>query len=50
MTAEQQDAFTAVYDRLARGERFTALGGYAGTGKTYLAGRLVAQLQDEDCP
>jgi exodeoxyribonuclease-5 len=50
LTAEQQDAFTAVYDRLARGERFTALGGYAGTGKTYLAGRLVAQLQDEDCP
>jgi exodeoxyribonuclease-5 len=50
LTAEQQAAFTAVYERLERGERFTALGGYAGTGKTYLAGRLVAQLEEEECP
>ena len=50
LTAEQQDAFAAVYERLARGERFTALGGYAGTGKTYLAGRLAAQLAEEDAP
>ena len=50
LTTEQGRAFAAVYDRLARGEPFTALGGYAGTGKTYLAGRLAAQLAEEDCP
>lgn len=50
LTAEQQAAFAAVYERLAQGARFTALGGYAGTGKTYLAGRLAAQLAEEECP
>ena len=50
LTTDQQGAFAAVYERLAQGARFTALGGYAGTGKTYLAGRLVAQLEEEECP
>ena len=48
-TEDQQEAYNRVYDRLARGERFTGLRGYAGTGKTYLVSRLVEQLLDEDC-
>ena len=48
-TEDQQEAYDEVYDRLAQGERFTGLRGYAGTGKTYLVGRLVEQLLDEDC-
>jgi len=48
-TEDQQEAYDQVYDRLARGERFTGLRGYAGTGKTYLISRLVEQLLDEDC-
>ncbi len=48
-TEDQQEAYDRVYDRLARGERFTGLRGYAGTGKTYLISRLVEQLLDEDC-
>ncbi|MFB6279340.1 MAG: ATP-dependent RecD-like DNA helicase [Salinibacter sp.] len=48
-TEDQQEAYDQVYDRLARGERFTGLRGYAGTGKTYLVSRLVEQLLDEDC-
>ncbi len=48
-TDDQQEAYDQVYDRLARGERFTGLRGYAGTGKTYLVSRLVEQLLDEDC-
>jgi len=48
-TDDQQAAYDQVYDRLARGERFTGLRGYAGTGKTYLVSRLVEQLVDEDC-
>jgi len=48
-TEDQEAAYDQVYDRLARGERFTGLRGYAGTGKTYLVGRLVKQLLDEDC-
>jgi exodeoxyribonuclease-5 len=48
-TEDQQEAYDRVYDRLARGERFTGLRGYAGTGKTYLVSRLVEQLLDEDC-
>jgi exodeoxyribonuclease-5 len=48
-TEDQETAYDQVYDRLARGERFTGLRGYAGTGKTYLVSRLVEQLLDEDC-
>ena len=48
-TDDQQAAYDAVYDRLARGERYTGLRGYAGTGKTYLVSRLVEQLVEEDC-
>ena len=48
-TDDQREAFDEVYDRLADGERFTGLRGYAGTGKTYLISRLVKQLLDEDC-
>jgi len=48
-TEDQQEAYDEVYDRLAQGERFTGLRGYAGTGKTYLVSRLVEQLLDEDC-
>lgn len=49
LTEDQEAAYDQVYDRLARGERFTGLRGYAGTGKTYLVSRLVEQLLDEDC-
>jgi exodeoxyribonuclease-5 len=49
LTDDQQAAYDAVYDRLARGERYTGLRGYAGTGKTYLVSRLVEQLVEEDC-
>jgi exodeoxyribonuclease-5 len=49
LTDDQADAYDDVYDRLARGERFTGLRGYAGTGKTYLVSRLVEQLVEEDC-
>ena len=48
-TEDQQEAYDQVYDRLAQGERFTGLRGYAGTGKTYLVSRLVEQLVEEDC-
>ncbi len=48
-TEDQEEAYDQVYDRLAQGERFTGLRGYAGTGKTYLVSRLVEQLLDEDC-
>lgn len=48
-TEDQQEAYDRVYDRLARGERYTGLRGYAGTGKTYLVSRLVEQLVEEDC-
>ncbi|MFP4227887.1 MAG: ATP-dependent RecD-like DNA helicase [Salinivenus sp.] len=49
LTDEQAAAYDEVYDRLARGERFTGLRGYAGTGKTFLVSRLVEQLVEEDC-
>ena len=48
-TDDQQAAYDEVYDRLARGERYTGLRGYAGTGKTYLVSRLVEQLVEEEC-
>jgi exodeoxyribonuclease-5 len=49
LTEDQEAAYDTVYDRLARGERYTGLRGYAGTGKTFLVSRLVEQLVDEDC-
>jgi exodeoxyribonuclease-5 len=49
LTDDQQAAYDAVYDRLASGERFTGLRGYAGTGKTVIVGQLVEQLDNEDC-
>lgn len=49
LTDHQQEAYDTVYDRLATGERFTGLRGYAGTGKTYLVSQLVEQLVSEDC-
>ena len=48
-TEDQEAAYDEVYDRLARGEQYTGLRGYAGTGKTYLVSRLVEQLVEEDC-
>lgn len=49
LSADQQAAFDAVYERLAQGERFTGLRGYAGTGKTYVVSTLVEKLDNEDC-
>jgi exodeoxyribonuclease-5 len=49
LTDHQQEAYDTVYERLATGERFTGLRGYAGTGKTYLVSQLVEQLVSEDC-
>ena len=49
LTEDQQEAYDRVYDRLDRGERYTGLRGYAGTGKTYLVSRLVEELLEEDC-
>lgn len=49
LTDHQQEAYDTVYDRLAAGERFTGLRGYAGTGKTYLVSQLVEQLVSENC-
>jgi len=49
LTDHQQRAYDQVYERLASGERFTGLRGFAGTGKTFLVTRLVNQLADEDC-
>lgn len=50
LTEDQEDAYDRVSDRLARGERFTGLFGYAGTGKTFLVTRLVEQLVRANCP
>jgi len=49
LTDHQQEAYDAVYERLASGERFTGLRGYAGTGKTFLVTQLVDQLTSEGC-
>ena len=49
LTDHQQDAYDTAYERLADGARFTTLRGYAGTGKTFVAGVLAEQLADEDC-
>ena len=49
LTDDQQAAYDAVYERLAQGERFTGLRGYAGTGKTVLVSKLVEQLDQEEC-
>jgi exodeoxyribonuclease-5 len=47
LTEHQQAAFDAVYERLAGGAAYTTLRGYAGTGKTFLAGALVDRMLDE---
>jgi len=48
LSTHQSEAFTEVRERLFRGERYTSLNGYAGTGKTFLIGRLVEELLGED--
>ena len=50
LSSEQHRAYEEIYDRIKQGERFTGLRGYAGSGKTYLVARLVADLMEEDCP
>lgn len=47
LTPHQQSALDDVIARLEAGERYTTLRGYAGTGKTYLVGRLIQQLAAE---
>ena len=49
LTEHQQEAYDEVYERLAEGETYTGLRGYAGTGKTFLVSRLIEQLVEEDC-
>lgn len=44
LSDEQQAAYDEIEARLADGARFTSLLGYAGTGKTFLAGRLAHAL------
>ena len=46
LTEEQQAACDDITERLDGGERFTSLLGYAGTGKTYLAGCLAAAFTE----
>ena len=48
LTEHQQAAFDTIYERLARGERFTTLRGYAGTGKTFLIGALIDRIVSEE--
>jgi exodeoxyribonuclease-5 len=48
LTEHQQEAFRQIYERLDDGSRYTSLRGYAGTGKTYLVGRLIDQFEAED--
>lgn len=49
LSPEQEKAHVEICDRLEAGERFAGLRGYAGTGKTYLAGHLAEGLQAEGC-
>ena len=41
LTSAQQDALEEIESRLDEGERYTALTGYAGTGKSFLVSHLV---------
>ena len=44
LTPAQQEAYDAIRSRLDEGATYTALRGYAGTGKSHLVGRLAADL------
>lgn len=44
LTEDQAIAYGAILERLENGARFTTLRGYAGTGKTYLTGKLIDAL------
>lgn len=45
LTDHQKEALNEVVERLESGVRYTTIQGYAGTGKTYLLGRLVNKLK-----
>lgn len=45
LTPHQKEALDDILQRLKQGDRYTCLTGYAGTGKTFLMGRLVKKLQ-----
>lgn len=47
LTEEQTRAKTNLLARLSLGARHVSLTGYAGTGKTFLAGDLIQALKDE---
>lgn len=47
LTSHQKAALDAVVSRLDDGTRYTCVRGYAGTGKTFLLGRLVRKLQSK---
>lgn len=47
LNSEQQTAYKAIRESLANGSRYTTLTGYAGTGKTYLAGQLIRDMVGE---
>jgi len=48
LSAHQAEAYQTVRERLFRGERYTSLNGFAGTGKTFLIATLVEELLSED--
>ncbi len=48
LSDHQAKAYSEVRERLFQGKRYTSLNGFAGTGKTFLVGRLVEELLGED--
>lgn len=44
LTTSQQEAYSMIMDRIEAKERYTTLKGYAGTGKTYLIGKIVDEI------